>query len=173
MKQNYHTIKFGDYECDKFHKLHGINDPLVQQYITEVKQLDWTDYELWFYGGIIKHNKTKDIDGTIVGPYTPHRIKYLLDNVVKIGFNMGVYPDIRYLKEGEMFDMDEVIANEREITNVSIMYAGCHYKNDRKYFLAEKNSDGLYERVDVFPYVRTKLIYKNHPLPKTPPQRIV
>ena len=159
------NIKYGDFECDTWQWLNGVNTAIIQQYIAEIKRIDWGEHQLWFFGGILENRRTKDLDGAIIGPYIPDKIQYLLNNVVKVGFDIGVYPDVFYMKEGALFEDAEGFQ-----TRTHIFYNGTLHLPKRKKQFALPNSDGLYERKEKYPLRRTVFLKK---FKKIPPQRII
>ena len=60
-------IKYGAYECMS-QPIRGLEDELTQDLLNAIKQLDWTDYELWTHGSILGTALANDIDFTIIGP---------------------------------------------------------------------------------------------------------
>ena len=159
-------IKFGEFQCDTWHNIRGLNDPLTQQFIKKCKKLDWDEHQLWFFGGILEDRLTKDIDGAILGPYVPNKIQYLLTNVVGIGFELGVYPDVFYMEEGALFEGME------ELQRTHIYYNGIIQLPKRDKQIATLNSDGLYERVEKYPLKRSLFLKEHYSFSPTKPKRI-
>jgi len=95
MKKTRHII-YGDYTQESWVALWGLADPKVIEFIDRIKQLNWNGYELYLYGGILLDGETYDIDGTIIGSRDYGQINYLLDGITRIGFEMGIYPDIKW-----------------------------------------------------------------------------
>ena len=54
-------------------------------YVDLIMDLDWKDYDFTIFGGITGNWETQDIDGAIWGEYDPVHIKYLLDEMKKLG----------------------------------------------------------------------------------------
>ena len=98
-----HVI-YGDYGCTNLHQLCGLQDPLVKKVIERIKELDWSGFQLWVHGSILNTGSAKDIDLTIIGPKKPDRINYLLEQCVKIGFDLFIQVDIKYLVKGKLYD---------------------------------------------------------------------
>ena len=62
-------IIYGDYTQNSWHPLRGIQDSKTIEFIEKIKELNWDDYRLFLYGGILVDDYTTyDIDGTIMGP---------------------------------------------------------------------------------------------------------
>lgn len=157
MKKSRHII-YGEYNQNSWHPLRGIEDPKSIDFIEKIKELDWSDYKLFVYGGILVEDYTTyDIDGTIIGPRDPERINYLLDNITRIGFTNGIYPDIKWATEL----YDPTIDGDKTIN-----YA--HYKGykfiEERYLKYATLNNGLWERERKWPMLKTihnNLIYKS------------
>ena len=96
-------IKYGEYECMS-QPLKGLSDPLTQDLLMAIKELDWTDYELWTHGSILGDSMANDIDLTIIGPLVSQRISMLLQECVRLGYERNIQTDIKYLVEGKLYD---------------------------------------------------------------------
>tara|TARA_R110000737_G_scaffold191897_1_gene213278 strand:+ start:770 stop:1210 length:441 start_codon:yes stop_codon:yes gene_type:complete len=83
-------------KCDKFLPISSLSDVRFTQWLDQVKQMDWSDYELWVYGGILDKPITRDIDASLIGPWAPDRIRLLLDGMYQIAFELQIEPDIKY-----------------------------------------------------------------------------
>lgn len=151
-------IIYGDYTQNSWHPLRGIRDPKTIEFIDNIKELNWDDYRLFLYGGILVDNYTTyDIDGTILGPRDPERIKYLLDNITRIGFSIGVYPDIKWSE-----DLYDPTRDGTKNINYA-HYRGYKFIDDRFYRFASLNN-GLYERDRTWPLMKSQnngLVYKS------------
>lgn len=151
-------IIYGEYVQDAWHPLRGIQDLKTIEFIEEIKGLDWSDYRLFLYGGILVDDYTTyDIDGTILGGRDSERINYLLDGITKIGFEMGVYPDIKW---GE--DLYDPTIDESKTINYA-HYKGYKFIDDRFLRFASLNN-GLYERDRKWPMMKSLnngLVYKS------------
>ncbi len=103
-----HVI-YGDYSCTNLHQLCGLQDPLVIEVIERIKELDWSGFQLWAHGSILNEGTAQDIDLTIIGPKDTDRINYLLERCVKIGFDLFMQVDIKYLVKGMLYDHSKAI----------------------------------------------------------------
>ena len=83
-------------KCDKFLPIASMDDARFIQWLDQVKQMDWSDYELWVYGGILHKPITRDLDASLVGPWNPDRIRLLLDGMYQTAFELQIEPDIKY-----------------------------------------------------------------------------
>tara|TARA_R100000951_G_scaffold94548_2_gene83329 strand:- start:934 stop:1362 length:429 start_codon:yes stop_codon:yes gene_type:complete len=81
-------------KCDKFVNLGG--DQRFNSWLDEVRQLEWEGYELWLCGGLLHKTITRDLDASLVGPWEPDKIRYLLNNMYQIAFKLQIEPDIKY-----------------------------------------------------------------------------
>jgi len=97
-------VKYGDYECTNLHQLCSLRDPLVCELLERISRLDWSGYQLWAHGSILGEHTAQDIDLTIIGPNKPERINQLLEQCVKIGFDLFMQVDIKYLVKGKLYD---------------------------------------------------------------------
>ena len=139
--------------------MRGIQDSKTIEFIDKIKELIWYDYRvvpsMEVY--IVDDYTTYDIDGTILGPRDPERIKYLLDNITRIGFKLGVYPDIKW---GE--DLYDPTSDGTKNINYA-HYRGYKFIDDRFYRFASLNN-GLYERDRTWPLMKSQnngLVYKS------------
>ncbi len=98
-------IKFGAYECMS-QPLKGLQDELTQDLLDAIKQLDWTDYELWTHGSILGTAPANDIDFTIIGPHDVERVSVLLEECVRLGYERNIQTDTKYLVEGHLYDAE-------------------------------------------------------------------
>ena len=96
-------IKYGAYECMS-QPIRGLEDELTQDLLNAIKQLDWTDYELWTHGSILGTAPANDIDFTIIGPRDNQRISELLEGCVRLGYERNIQTDTKYLVEGHLYD---------------------------------------------------------------------
>lgn len=100
------SIIYGDYQCSQWNGVIGLNDPLFKVWLEAIKEyLD--GYELWVYGGVIEDWLTFDLDATIIGPNDPKRINEVLDNIARVSFSYGLFPDIKYSIDGKLFNWSE------------------------------------------------------------------
>lgn len=94
-------------KCDYFEPLCTINDSRFIFWLTSVQQeLDWQDYELWIYGGILDKPRTRDLDASLIGPWDPIRIRQLLTGMYQKAFELNIEPDIKYQTRQQMTDED-------------------------------------------------------------------
>ena len=138
-------IIYGDYTCKEFNQIKGQEDPLFQEWLRQIKQLDWTDYQLWIYGGILEWD-TYDIDGCILGPLDVTRINYLLDNIVRISYSLGIAPGIGYNMSNQLFDYN---IDTKKILRHAYYRGSIRYNKKSEHFALLK--DGLYQSVKVWP----------------------
>ncbi len=149
-------ITYGNYSQSYWNSLEGLEDPLVVEFIDRIKELDWEGYTCYAYGGILEWS-TYDFDATILGPLDPKRINYLLDNITRIGYEMGVYPDFKWARE--LFDWQQYIKDEEP---VEILYA--YYRGSKTFGLNERKfatlNNDLYMAPRVWPM--RKQLFKDH-----------
>ena len=56
-----HVI-YGNYECKNIRKLDGLQDPMVEIFLQEIKKLNWDHHQLWTHGSILGDSTANDID---------------------------------------------------------------------------------------------------------------
>jgi hypothetical protein len=122
-------IKFGKFERSEWELLHGLGDPTVKSFMKCIDFMDWSRYELYAHGGILEDRLTADIDLTIIGPKNPKQVNFMLETCVACGFNYGIYADIKYLYDGELFDHQEWLDTGEYVTNIYASYAPEIYIN--------------------------------------------
>lgn len=115
-------LKYGEFECIVTQKLNGLDDPIVQLVMGKIGNLNWEGYKLYAHGSILNDSPASDLDLTITGPQDPRRVNYLLRECVKIGYEVNVQVDIKYLLSGQLFDYKTHKPGETH----TCMYA--HYK---------------------------------------------
>ena len=107
-------VIYGDYKSEEILPINSVKDPRFQLWLREIIELDWEDYQLWIYGGILENRTTADLDGCIIGAPDPIKIEYLLSNIVRISLALQIWPDIQYNMTGEVYD--PIIDKEKTIT---------------------------------------------------------
>ena len=134
-------VIYGDYKSEEILPINGIKDPRFQLWLRQIIELDWEDYQLYIYGGILENRTTADLDGCIIGAPDPLKIEYLLSNIVRISLALGIWPDIQYNMSGELYD--PLLDKEKTIT-----YA--YYRPHLNYKGLEVNrgelKDGFYQK---------------------------
>ena len=84
--------------CNDFRRIYGIDDPFLNEWLDRIRLVDWGEYKLWLYGGILDKGHTRDIDGSITGPWQPEKLRQLLDICYKEAFALRIMPDIKWQK---------------------------------------------------------------------------
>lgn len=150
-------IEYGDYTQKYWRSLKGPDDYMLIKFIDKLKELNWGDYKLFLYGGILEGWETFDVDGSIIGPRDPQHINYLLDNITRIGFEMRIYPDIKWATQ--LFDWQDYIIDKKPQTIEYANYRGTRISRGRLLEYATL-VDGLYMSTKTWPL--TKTLDKNH-----------
>ena len=150
-------IQYGDYTQDVWHSLKGIEDTRVIEFIDRIKELNWTSYSLFLYGGILQDRDTYDIDGTIMGPRNPGHINYLLDNITRISFELGVLHDIKWSQD--LYD-----PNVDTTKTCNYAYYRPHRWDDNTFIKYASLDNGLYIRDKTWPMNKTKGIKYKSPI---------
>ena len=151
-------VQYGEYTAEEILPIDGIKDPRFQLWLRQIIELDWEDYELYIYGGILENRRTADLDGCIIGAPDHAKIEYLLSNIVRISFALGIYPDIQYNMTGEVYD--PILDKDKTIT-----YA--YYRQYLNYKGMEFNrglpKDGWFQKEIKWPHSKETLV-PQHPL---------
>lgn len=151
-------VKYGDYSQDTWNGIIGLEDPIFKSWFEKIKPIV-EGYELWIYGGILEDWLTYDIDATLIGPKDPIRVNQILNDIARISFEYGIYPDIKYSIDGKIFNWShwELTGEYTEIT-----YA--YYKPEMwingKHINWGEHRDGLWVGTRVWPM--KKQIHKEH-----------
>lgn len=151
-------IMQGEFERYHWYSANGVGDPLFAAWCHRVRELDWQDYELWIYGGILEPWATYDVDCTIIGPYDPDRIRYLLEGVTRVGFNTGLRSDVKW--GTELFDWQEYKRTNKSKYIEYAYYSGSIWSDGRQSNYALLNKDKLWMGGKEWPIVKT--LNKHH-----------
>ncbi len=151
-------IKYGDYQCSSWSGVIGLDDPLFKMWFASVKQY-LTGYEFWVYGGAIEDWLTYDVDATIIGPLDPSYINYMLDNIVRVSFEYGIFPDIKYSIDGKLFNWSEWVDTRETVLCKYAYYKPTMEVNGRRVYWGSKEND-LWVAERLWPM--QKAISKNH-----------
>ena len=155
-------IKYGKFERTEWNSICGLEDPLVQKWFECIDFMDWSEYELWVHGSILEDRPTLDIDLTLIGPDSPERVNFMLETMVACGFHLGIYADVKYLYDGELFDHQEWLENPHWITNIYANYRP-EIEVDGKNFNYGESISGYYISTQVHPLKKVR--HKNMPSP--------
>lgn len=118
------SIKYGEYYNNNWNTIKGLEDPLFKEWYTRVKEY-LSGYELWIYGGVLEGWETTDIDGSILGPLDPDHINWMLANIVRVSFELGVFPDIKYSIDNKLFNWSQYMKTQETVE--------CQYSYYRPY----------------------------------------
>ena len=156
-------IMQGEFERYHWYNVSGLSDPLFKKWLDRVKELDWTGYELWVYGGLLEPWYTWDIDCTVMGPYNPDRIRELLYGITRVGFNIGLRSDVKWGRE--LFDWQEYkLTNQTKYIEYAY-YSGSIWADGRQSNYAILNSDGLWMGGREWPIQKTLNKHHNYKSP--------
>ena len=96
-------ITFGRFTNDEWTTINGLAS--IQHVLDRIKsEIRWTGYQLWVHGSILCDVDTHDIDMTIMGPFIPQNINYLLEQIVRIGFEEQIFCDVKYNVSNRLWD---------------------------------------------------------------------
>ena len=78
----------------------GLKDDIFATFLSEIEQLEWdSQYNLYVVGGLLADRPTNDIDLVLTGPFNRKIIHKILYSLLKIGFDIGTWVDVKYHKE--------------------------------------------------------------------------
>lgn len=121
------------FKCDKFLPITSLDDARLIQWLDQVKQMDWSDYELWIYGGILHKPITRDLDASLVGPWNPEKIRLLLDGMYLAALDQQIEPDIKYQTKEQLIKPDSSLESGYPPSRIHV---------GRKSFVCGKLGDG-------------------------------
>ena len=124
-------IIYGDYQQSSWNGIISLDDPLFKVWFDRIKPY-LIGYEFWIYGGAIEDWLSFDVDATIIGPNNPSHINWMLENIVRVSFEYGLFPDIKYSIDGNLFKWSEWMATGEHVT--------CKYA----YYKPSMNVNGKY-----------------------------
>ena len=153
------SINYGSYSRNEWNGVVDVNDPLFKQWKKAVLPV-LQDYELWIYGGVLEPEwLSYDIDGSIIGPYDPVKINQVLEDIVRISFEYGIFPDIKYTFDGKLFNWSDWRDHGNKQTIKYAYYKGMMWVNNK---LIEwgTSEDGLWTASRTWPMIGT--LNKNH-----------
>jgi hypothetical protein len=154
----YRKIEYGEFTTHLWNGIIGINDPLFKKWLERIQPyLD--GYELWIYGGVLEDWLTYDIDASLIGPLDPNKINHILREIVRVSFEFGLYPDIKYAFDGQLFRWSDWIASGETHQIKYAYYQPKMWVNDK---LIEwgRLQNGLWVNERAWPM--QKAIYSNH-----------
>ena len=152
------VIKYGKYKCSNWNGIISLEDPLFKSWFEKIKPY-LVGYEFWVYGGVLEDWLTFDIDATIIGPNNPEHINWMLDNIVRVSFEYGLFPDIKYSIDGKLFKWSEWEATGEHVTCNYGYYQPSMEVNNTKIEWGDWE-DGYWTASRSWPMRKT--IYKDH-----------
>ena len=143
-------VKYGRFENNMWHKLNGLSS--VQHVIDRIfMEVHFDDYELYAHGTILNNIPTNDLDLTLVGPLDQRAINSILDGIVRIGFDEGVYCDVKYSVTGDLYDPE--VDDEKTLRYAC--YRPSIIVDDKEYKYAQP-THGLFLADTTYPMTKTK-----------------
>lgn len=155
-------IKYGKFERTEWNQLCGLTDPLVKEWFKCIEFMDWSEYELWAHGSILENKITMDLDLTLIGPDRSETVNFMLETMVACGFHLGLYIDVKYLYDGELFDHQEWLETGNWITNIYANYRPEIEVNGINFKYGEE-LEGYYISTQTHPL--RKVMHKDMPSP--------
>ena len=97
------TIIYGKFTNSEWKSINGLAS--VEHVLERIKnEVNWHEYQLWIHGSVLSDVDTYDIDLSILGPLYPHIINGMLETIVRIGFEEGIYCDVKYSVDNHIYD---------------------------------------------------------------------
>lgn len=121
------------FKCDKFLPIASLDDARFITWLDQIKQMDWSDYQLWIYGGILHKPITRDLDASLVGPWNPEKIRLLLDGMYLAALDQQIEPDIKYQTKEQLIKPDSSLESGYPPSRIHV---------GRKSFVCGKLGDG-------------------------------
>ena len=151
-------ITYGDNTNDNWNGIIGLEDPLFVKWSKEIEKV-LQGYSLWIYGGVLEEWLAMDIDGSLIGPYNPNKINQVLEDIVRISFEYGVFPDIKYAFDGKLFNWSDWKSTEIKQTIKYAYYRPNMFVNGKKIEWGTMEN-GLWVAERTWPMIGT--LNKNH-----------
>ena len=99
------SITYGKFTNSEWKTVNGLES--VQHVLDRIKtEVNWDEYQLWVHGSILSDVDTHDIDLTIIGTMYPHIINGMLETIVRIGYEEGVFCDVKYSVSNMLYDAE-------------------------------------------------------------------
>lgn len=141
-------VKYGDYTEMHWKTLNGLKS--VDSALRSIAELCMPEYNAWVCGGILEERETQDLDIILTGPNRPERINWLLEEIVKLGFENQIFIDIKYSLSGELFVPSLYnIDSGRQVFLWATYMPEINYNNRTFRYGIEK--DGLYQSFQRLP----------------------
>ena len=152
-------IQYGDFTCSEWNGIINLSDPLFINWSNKIKPI-LQGYSLWIYGGVLEGEwLTFDIDGSLIGPYNPNKINEVLEDIVRISFEYGVFSDIKYAFDGKLFRWSDW-RDRGERSTIKYAYYRPEMKVNGKLIQWGTLENGLWTSTREWPM--NKAIHKNH-----------
>lgn len=139
------SFKYGKFSTEKKLYLNGVEDRHFIVFLNKIKKINYYNYDLYLYGGILQDRNTHDVDLLLHGEFEEEKIIKIMDEICRIGFKMGVIPDISYTKElficatdgnnfYNIFDKKKVLKKTHELyyNCENLLYRGKKMKRNRE-----------------------------------------
>ena len=116
---NYHT-----YTENNWLAIDNIDHPLFKILVKRIKEKLSVDnnYQIYIVGGLLEDWLSWDLDFVVCGEYNQVEIYKILDDIVRIGFDMNIFCDVHYIKENKPWDIndwDGINFEQREVYHLS------------------------------------------------------
>lgn len=148
-------IKWGTYLRREWFEFTTLQDPILQPVLDRLRQLDWGEYQPWIVGSVLTDKPTMDLDLVFKGPYQQDNINRLLQQVVKISFDTGVFIDVKYLVLGEIVNIETFLqSTDRHKMHFALPYEFITI-NDKKHRSARR-VDGLFRTTLNLPFPKDR-----------------
>jgi hypothetical protein len=145
-------LQYGEFIGNSWLGIGGPEHPVIKKIITEIQNiLDINHFDVFIIGGILEDWITWDLDVVITGEFKSYKLKKILGEIVKIGFENQFYIDVVY-KEN-IWRVDKMTKESSNIERNCIWeYSNVFRRNDewiKKYIFYL--DEGLYRRLYYLP----------------------
>jgi hypothetical protein len=107
-------IEYGPFKRSIWLAVPNVSHPLFKALMAEIKAIDHlkNGYNIYIFGGILEDWLSWDIDMAITGEYNSEVLKNLMQKILEISFNRGIYIDLKYILDSKVFDFNEWLLDE-------------------------------------------------------------
>lgn len=93
-------LQYGEFVGNYWLGIGGPEHPIIKKIIYEIQSLpNIDDFDVFITGGILEDWVTWDLDVVVTGNFNPIKLRSILREIVKIGFNNQVYIDVVFKKQ--------------------------------------------------------------------------
>ena len=164
------TIEYHKFKETNWYAIGGTKHPLFKTLVSRIKNecSDLSDFKLYVVGGTLENWMSWDIDLLLIGKYNPTKIKSVMEDILRISFDLHLYVDITFYEK--LWAIHEYCKTGKPEEEIKAYQVSNHFvKDGNKLNLDEwkLNADGLYCKNSKFPMQKhinaRKVGYIYHP----------